>query len=223
MAFLQSAPPREPFLQAPGSVLGLIAVLAVAHVVRILLPAPWPDTILTDFAFIPARAGAGDYAGFALSFVSYIFVHVDFTHLGINCLWLLAFGPIVARRFGAVRFLAFFLACGIAGAVAAFFLIQDVSVAIIGASGAISGLMAAGIRLYPWPGVVTRPSVMPILSRPILLFSGTWLIANMIFGYFGYGGGGTWQPIAWQAHLGGYLCGLIATGRFVPRSSHATG
>ena len=52
----------------------------------------------------------------AIPFVSYMGLHASWTHLVINCLWLLAFGPVVARRFGSVLFLVFFLVCGVAGA-----------------------------------------------------------------------------------------------------------
>jgi membrane associated rhomboid family serine protease len=214
MAFLQSKPPREPFLQAPASVLWLIAVLVMAHIARIAAPAPLPDAILNDYAFIPARYGTGDLAGFALSLVSYMFLHLNFAHLGVNCLWLLAFGPIVARRYGTILFLIFFVVCGVAGAMASLVLVRDVNVAIIGASGAISGLMAAGIRLYPWPGLASHRAIAPILSRPVLLFSGTWLAANLLLAFTGFGVGGQWQPVAWQAHLGGYFAGLLSAGWF---------
>jgi membrane associated rhomboid family serine protease len=217
MAFLQSAPPREPFLQAPASVIWLIGVLVVAHVARVAAPAPWPDTILSDYAFIPARYGTGDLPSFALSFLSHIFLHFDVTHLGVNCLWLLAFGPIVARRYGTVRFLLFFAVCGIAGALVFAAFDWNVDVALIGASGAISGLMAAGIRLYPWQGLASRRGGVAILSRPILAFTGMWLAANLILGFTGVGGGGHWQPVAWQAHLGGYFAGLLTSGWFDPR------
>ena len=181
MAFLQSAPPREPFIHAPASVLWLIGVLVVAHIARIAAPAP--DAILADYALNPARYGAGDLPGFALSFLSYMFLHADFTHLGVNCLWLLAFGPIVARRYGTVLFRP---VCGVAGAVLFVALDWNVNVALIGASGAISGLMGAESGLYPWQGRKLQRGLVPILSRPVLLFTGMWLLANLIFGWTGF-------------------------------------
>lgn len=216
MAFLQSAPPREPFLRAPASVIWLIAALVAAHIARVAAPAPWPDTILSDYAFVPARYGAGDLSGFALGLLTHMFLHFDWTHLGVNCLWLLAFGPIVARRYGPVRFLLFFALCGIAGALAFAAMDWNADIALIGASGAISGLMAAGIRLYPWQVPTSRRGGAAILSRPILIFTGTWLVANSLLGLTGVGVDGHWQPVAWQAHLGGYFCGLLLAGWFDP-------
>jgi membrane associated rhomboid family serine protease len=217
MAFLQSHSPRQPFLNAPASVLLLIAALVLAHVARIAAPAPWPNEILTQFAFIPARYGAGFAGGgiflLAVPFVSHMFLHANFVHLGINCVWLLAFGPIVARRYGTGLFLLFFAVCGVAGAATYLALDWDSPAGVIGASGAISGLMAAGIRMYPWPGSMQAP-MAPIFSRPVLIFTGIWLGTNLLFGIFGFGAGGEIQQIAWQAHLGGYFAGLICAGWF---------
>jgi len=214
MAFLQSAPPRQPFLHAPASVLLLIAALILAHVARIAAPAPWPNEILTQFAFIPARYSAGSGGGsvlrLAMPFVSHMFLHANFVHLGINCVWLLAFGPIVARRYGTVLFLLFFAVCGVAGAATYLAFDWGSPSGVIGASGAISGLMAAGIRMYPWPGATPGRPMAPIFSPPVLLFTGIWFGTNLLFGIFGFGVGGEIQQIAWQAHLGGYFTGLIS-------------
>jgi membrane associated rhomboid family serine protease len=218
MAFLQSEPPREPFLHAPASVLLLIGALVLAHVARIAAPAPLPDEILTQFAFIPARYSGGldtgGLLGLAVPFLSHMFLHANFVHLGVNCVWLLAFGPIVARRYGTGLFLLFFAICGVAGAATYLAFDWGSPAGVIGASGAISGLMAAGIRMYPWPGSpLTRP-MAPIFSSQILLFTGFWLGTNLLFGILGVGAGGEIQQIAWQAHLGGYFVGLVSAGGF---------
>src|SRR5258708_39429814 len=117
MAFLQSAPRREPFLTAPKSVLALIAALATAHVARVVAPAQLSERILIDYAFIPARylpnaSDPGNLLERAAPFVTHMFLHANFTHLIINCLWLLAFGPVVSRRFGPALFLLLFALCG---------------------------------------------------------------------------------------------------------------
>lgn len=216
MSFLKSEEQREPFLRAPASVLLLIGALVLAHIARAVLPAQLSDDILYQYAFIPARYTAGTDGLFALTipFVSHMFLHANFTHLAVNCLWLLAFGPVVARRFGASLFLMFFILCGVAGAAAYLALNWDSPAGVIGASGAISGIMAAGIRLFPWPGVQAPQVPAPILSSQILLFSGVWLVTNLIFGITGFGAGGNIQLIAWQAHLGGFVAGLLLTGVF---------
>src|SRR5438046_1797317 len=125
MAFLQdSRPPREPLLNAPAIVLWLIAALLATHFLRVALPGDWPDILVERFAFIPTRY-SGDPAfardtllDKAFPFVSHIFLHASVAHVTVNSLWLLAFGPVLARRVGSVKFVLFFLLCGIAGAVA---------------------------------------------------------------------------------------------------------
>jgi len=95
-------------------VLGLIAVLAAAHGLRMALPPAQSADLVNAYAFIPARLlFPGSFWDKAVPFVSYMAIHGDWAHVGINCLWLLAFGPIVARRFGAPLFLLFFLVCGV--------------------------------------------------------------------------------------------------------------
>ena len=213
MAFLQSAPPREPFLHAPPSVLWLIGALVLAHIARILAPAPIPDDILLRYAFDPASysvgAGSGGSIALAIPFVSYMFLHADFVHLSLNCVWLLVFGSIVARRYGTGLFFLFFIVCGIAGISVYLALNWGSPERVIGASGGISGLMAVGIRMYRWPGPKGAHSLAPILSSPILLFTGLWIATNLLAGLTGFGGEGEIHQIAWQAHLGGYFAGLF--------------
>lgn len=209
MAFLRSQPPRQPFLQAPASVLWLIAVLVAVHVTLVLLPENVSDDIYMRFAFLPARyEHGGPLLVLLVPFVSHMFLHGSFVHLGVNCLWLLVCGPLVARRYGTLLFLAFFLACGVAGAAAHLALNWGSEVPVIGASGGIAGLMAAAIRLIRWPNAGVSGPLMPIFSRPILVFSGAWIVTNIVFGILGFGTDGD-TLIAWQAHLGGYVGGLF--------------
>ena len=110
MAFLHPGPARQPAFNVPAVVAGLIVVLAGLHGLRMALSPAQSDAVVTAYAFIPARLlFAGSLWDKAVPFVSYLGLHGDWTHVGINCLWLLAFGPIVARRFGAPLFLLFFL------------------------------------------------------------------------------------------------------------------
>jgi membrane associated rhomboid family serine protease len=222
MAFLQSGEGREPFLKAPAAVLSLIGVLIAAHAARMLMTPVASERILGEYAFVPLRYSPafmkqGNVLDRAIPFVSYIFLHADLTHLAVNCLWLLAFGSIVARGLGPALFLLFFLVCGVASAAAYLVLNLGSPGEMIGASGAISGLMAAGIRMLsvPRPGSDTSGfALAPILSSRILAFSGLWVLVNLAFGLSGLSVGGEVQPIAWQAHIGGYFAGLLLIGPF---------
>jgi len=232
MAFFQDMrPSREPFLNAPAAIFWLIGALVAAHVGRVMAPSPWPEVLLSEFAFIPARyseaalAASGipapGLAGQAVPFISYMFVHGDYTHLGINSLWLLAFGPIVAKRLKTGKFLLFFVFCGIVSAAAHLAVYFGAFEPVVGASGAVAGLMGAGIRIFYGRLYFRRdvpagetPPLAPLFSRPIMVFTAVWLIANFIAGVTGLGLTDATTSIAWVAHLGGYFAGLLAIALF---------
>jgi membrane associated rhomboid family serine protease len=227
MAFFQDTrPSREPFLRAPATVLWLIAVILAAHAIRVSLPSAWSEQVLQTYAFVPARYSATlpihmpqlpGLLGKVVPFVSYLFVHADFGHAGINCLWLLAFGPVVARRLGPAKFLGLFFLCGVLAAVVHLAANWGDRLPVIGASGAISGLMAAGIRiLYGSRSFLFgdyRP-LAPVFSRSVLFFSATWVVVNIVFGVTNIGVTSQAAVVAWVAHLGGYFAGLFAVGLF---------
>jgi membrane associated rhomboid family serine protease len=222
MAFLQSGPMREPLFKAPASVLALIGVLVAAHVARVLAPGAVSEHILIDYAFIPLRYAAnvldaGSLLDRAIPFVSYMFLHADATHLIINCLWLLAFGSVVARRFRFALFFLFFVICGLAAAITHLLCNWGSPDPVIGASGAIAGLMAAGVRMLSVQtlrGMEPSNDLLPILSSQVLMFSALWVGMNLLFGLAGIGFAGESNAVAWQAHLGGYFAGLFLAGSF---------
>jgi membrane associated rhomboid family serine protease len=231
MAFLQSAPPRQPFFRAPPVVPWLIAALVVAHGARVWAPPARAMALVFQFGLVPARysraflesrmLNPGPIWEQAVPFVSYMGLHNDWTHLAINCLWLLAFGPIVARRFGALLFLAFFIVCGVAGGLVYLAFNWGSESPVVGASGAISGLMGAAVRMLPgqtpqWmlgatPG---ETPLAPLFSRQILVFTAVWLAVNLVAGLTGLGLGDASVAVAWQAHLGGFAAGLLLAGAF---------
>jgi membrane associated rhomboid family serine protease len=222
MAFLQSHPPRQPIFRTPLVVPALIGVLAALHALRAYASPVLSQDIIYEYALVPARysrafleshmADPGTVWERAVPFLSYMGLHNDWTHLAINCLWLLAFGPIVARRYGAVLFLLFFAICGVSGAFAYLAFNWGSAVPVVGASGAISGLMAAGLRMLPGQAPWAQPgsaSLAPLFSRQILVFSAVWAAINLLAGFTGLGMGGEDGLVAWQAHLGGYIAGLF--------------
>lgn len=222
MSFLQAGRSHEPMLRAPAAVLWLLGLLIAAHALRVLASAAVSDRIMIDYALIPARyaADAGEPGTLfeqVVPFFSYMFVHADWTHLGFNCLWLLAFGSVVARRFRAALFFLFFLVCGL-GAAATYVVLNPHSpAAVVGASGAISGLMAAGIRMLNI--AMSRPredraGLIPLWSPLVLTFSLFWVAVNLAFGLTGISIAGETHAIAWEAHLGGYFVGLLLSGPF---------
>jgi len=227
MAFLQdSRPSRAPFLNAPPTVLWLIGLLLVTHALRVFLPGNLPDDILVEYSLTPARYAAtlaqgtpaGGVFGSLVPFITYIFLHADFTHVGINSLWLLVFGPIVARRLGTLRFLMFFLLCGVAAALVHLTVYWGSPMQVVGASGAVSGLMAAGMRILYGRLHGGADGLAPVFSKPILGFSAVWVIANVVRGILRIGVSDDLTLIAWVAHLGGFFAGLVLIGPFSRRA-----
>jgi membrane associated rhomboid family serine protease len=150
---------RQPVFNAPASVVGTLAVLIVIHAVRSSLPEAEGVELLWTLAFVPARYSTvapavpgGDIAD-VTSFVTYMLVHGDATHLVVNSIWMLAFGSAVAKRAGNGRFLLFSLACGIAGALTHLALYFGDMRPVVGASEAISVQRAAGMRFLLICGV----------------------------------------------------------------------
>ena len=116
---------REPLLNVPTVVAVLMALFALIHVVREYALTENQDIeVLLQFAFVPARYDSsvlpggwpGGLGAQVWTFVTYAFLHANWMHLGVNAIWFLAFGSAVARRFGTLRFLAFFAVTAAGGA-----------------------------------------------------------------------------------------------------------
>jgi membrane associated rhomboid family serine protease len=218
--------PRQPILLVPWPVLFLMGLLAACYAAFVLAPAALQNDVLYRFAFIPADYSSGHLLGasrasgvlaLAPPFVTYVFLHGSISHLAINCIWMLPFGVVVARRFHALLFFLFFFLCGIAGAALHLALNWGSQLAVIGASGAISGLMGAGFRMIGPPFLGAQAGyapLAPIFSPRILLWSAVWIGINILAGVTGLGTGAEVSMIAWQAHLGGYFAGLLLAGPF---------
>ncbi|WP_395623683.1 rhomboid family intramembrane serine protease [Sphingomonas daechungensis] len=194
----------EPAINVPPFTLALIAANVLAFVVLELQSDETRWAIVTTFGFLPGRYS--DTAAFSIAaFIgpfSYQFIHGDWTHLLVNMASLAAFGSGVERQIGGGTTLSVYLLCG-AIAAAAHFAVYPQSVdPVIGASGAISGLMAGVLRLL-------GPHRAGLIRIAII-----WGIAMLALGIAGMPGGEAVQ-VAWVAHLGGFVGGLILFRVFV--------
>lgn len=226
---------REPIFNVPGAVVAVLALLAVVHAVLGQLTDVDDEHLIWVLAFVPARyadlAGqmpipGGELAAWT-SFVTHQLVHGDLTHLGINSAWLLVFGSPVARRIGAGRFFVFALVCGFAGALLFMLTRWGEVVPMVGASGAISGLMGAGFRLLlpsidngEFQEMREEPRSVRLAtlgecfrSRRMLYAIAAFIIVNFLIAFVApvvADGAG----VAWEAHLGGFAAGLLLLGVF---------
>jgi len=222
VAFLRDMNDPQPFLRVPAVVLWLILALLGTHALRVWGFPQDSNWLFGSYGFVPALyshaylqahgENPGSFVQLALPFVTYIFLHGSWMHVGINSVWLLAFGPVVARRYGSLVFILFFLVCGIAGAGVHLALNWGSPNPLIGASAGISGLMAAAFRMLFFEPRETAPPLTPIFSPRILLWTAIWVAVNIIAGTMGLGAGG--ELVGWQAHLGGYAAGLLLAGPF---------
>ena len=207
-----------PAFNAPASVLVLIGVLVAVHAALQFGGESWQAYIDQMFSLIPARFTK---PGFPMlpgsqywSLITYGFLHADWMHLLFNCLWLLVFGTPAARYLGTSRFLLLCVISTVAGGLASLALHWGEVVYVLGASAAVSGLLAAAIPImygHRVPGgmVPLSPGEL-IRSRKALLFMVIWLIVTLASGATGWTGNSflAESGIAWEAHLGGFIGGL---------------
>jgi membrane associated rhomboid family serine protease len=233
--------PREPVLNLPGAMTAILVLLAGIHLFRAILPAESDQWVIWTFGFVPARfdsslladrfAEYGGQGAKVWSFLTYSLLHADLTHIAFNMLWLLPFGSAVARRFGAIRFFLFLAVTAIAGAAAHLATHTHELAPMIGASAAVSGAMAAAIRFAFGRGsflsfrrgdadAAAKVPALPLfkaLRHPrVIAFLAVWFGINIIFGLGSNPFTAQSQSVAWQAHIGGFLAGLLLFSLFDP-------
>jgi membrane associated rhomboid family serine protease len=222
----------EPMFNVPRGVLIAAAIMIGLQIVRTLLPDEAGLKFLLTLAFIPARYSGsalelpGGYVTAVTSFVTYMLVHAGWMHLLVNLAWLVAFGSAVAKRLGDTKFFHFSALCGIAGALTHLAFHFGEMAPVIGASAAISGQMAAALRFIfgarpamrgQPPDLARAPleSLIATLSNwRVLMVLAIWVVLNVVFGVGVVSMVGAGDQIAWEAHIGGFLFGLLSFGFF---------
>jgi membrane associated rhomboid family serine protease len=245
---------RQPIFNIPLVVVLLVSALLAIHAAISLAGDTNADRIIAELGFIPGRLTvafeperfellrahavfdqqADQQARIARggaklwTLLTYAGLHGSWTHVGLNSIWIVAFGPPVARRIGGARFLLLFCATAIAGALAHYVLNPMDFTPLIGASAADSGLMAAAARFMFQPGAAlgspggfstsdsqprfepAAPGIATLLrDRRTLLFIAIWMITNFIFGAGAESFGLAEGPVAWVAHVGGFAAGFL--------------
>lgn len=197
----------ERFGRGPVTVWLLIGAIALAHVALSGAPAARAP-VEYAFAVIPLRfaGGAEGFAsplGWAGPLFGHVFLHAPgFLHVGMNLLVLAQVGGLVNRRLGGLPFLLLFFASAAAAALAYVGVNPASPVPAVGASGAVSGVFAAYL-------FAVRPQWRDALSDRRILQAGFWFLAvNVGLAFLAARSG--FLPIAWEAHLGGFLAGLVA-------------
>lgn len=220
---------RQPIFNLPSIVLIFIAICCVVHGVRDYLLTPDQNFLVMVYgAFIPARYS--QFHTFELasvtSTVSYSLLHGSWSHLLNNCLWLAAFGSPLASTIGSLRFVLFWVLCSVVAAIFHYYGQPTDVTPMIGASGAVAGLMGAaarfGFSMNRQVGSSRFQDRLPPLAsvfanRSVLTFLALFLATNVLIGSGQFQGLGT--AIAWQAHIGGIFAGFLLVPLFLPTKS----
>ncbi len=192
----------------------LLLVNVAVFLWQLLLSTSGAAWVVPAYGLVPARLTA-DPLGEGFTVLTGMFMHADFLHLGGNLLFLYVFGDNVEDVLGRARYFGFYLFCGIAASLGHYFVDPSSRVPLIGASGAIFGVLGAYMVLYPRaPITVFNPYCIlwlvfgPLPVLPAWFVAGGYFVLNLIYGYVTLGAdvaGGT----AYFAHIGGFATGLV--------------
>ncbi len=189
-----------------------------------------PERILAEFVHlygvVPARftnpafaAYMGYPEGGHEALVTYMFLHGGWLHFLLNMWVLWIFADNVEEAYGAWRFAVFYVACGLLAAAAHILFNWSSTMPVIGASGAIAGVMGAYFRLFPRARVVTLIPILIfpwIVELPSIVFLGIWFAVQLLSGLAGSMSGGQAESVAFWAHAGGFVAGLALARVFLP-------
>lgn len=203
----------NPTRTIPFVTVGLIAMNIFVFIVQLMAEAEQAD-IAYSFGAIPSSMfGGGPVQPIPayLTIFSSMFMHGGFFHIGGNMLYLWIFGNNVEDTLGHMKFVFFYLFCGIAAALSHALLNPSSTVPMIGASGAISGVLGAYLVLFPHARVHTVVFLgffVQVIRVPALIVIGFWAIIQVLNGLIAQGMAGQ-GGVAWFAHVGGFIAGFI--------------
>jgi membrane associated rhomboid family serine protease len=194
-----------PSRTAPIVTVGLIAMNVLVFLYELLLPAPALEQFTLHYALLPA------WFSWPAVFTS-MFLHAGFWHVVPNMLYLWIFGDNVEDRLGHGRYLAFYLSAGVAAAIAQVIINPYSTVPMVGASGAIAGVMGAYFVLYPQSRVLTVVFVLiflDVVEIPAIFFLGLWFLLQLLSGVGSLVGNAAGGGVAFFAHIGGFVIGVL--------------
>lgn len=213
----------NPTERYPVITVTLIVINVLIYLFQMSLGERGQQFFISELGAIPKRiTHMGAYASSyiipaPLTLISAMFVHGGFMHLGSNMLYLWIFGDNIEDAMGRYRFLLFYLLCGIAASGLHIAMAPNSDYPMVGASGAIAGVLGAYMILYPQARVYILLIIFfffQVVRLPALFVLGFWFFFQVLSGLISLGaksGGG----IAWFAHIGGFVAGLLLIKGFV--------
>jgi len=212
---------RNPTRRTPAVTLFLVAACFAAFALELSVTATGGDAALEAFfrqwgavpAEVSAALGAGNYLGQAMiGVVTSMFLHGSWLHVLGNMLFLWIFGNNVEDRLGRAGFALFYLAGGIAAALAQVAIDPQSEVPLVGASGAIAAALGAYIVLFPGArilSIVFLGFFYQLLEVPALIVLGYWFVLQLISGFGAFGAETAQGGVAFFAHIGGFVMGVV--------------
>ena len=203
--------------------IGLIVVNALAWFLELSQPSGAAlQSFIEAWGVVPREYSAGQDLPpsipypFWTTLLTSMFLHGGWGHLGGNMLFLWIFGDNIEHRIGHLRFLFFYLVCGLAAGVAHILFNSGSSIPTVGASGAISGVLGGYLLLFPrnrvyvltWGGVAAVPA---------MLMLGLWILMQFINGFGAVADTPETGGVAYLAHIGGFVAGMVLAPLFSPR------
>lgn len=166
---------------------------------------------IQTYALIPFNISNGQ--GY-LGFITSMFVHAGFVHIFGNMLYLWIFGNNIEDTLGHFKFFLFYILAGLGGSLAQIIVSPNSQIPIIGASGAIAGVLAAYLIMFPTARVATLVPIflfLQIIKLPAILVIGFWIVVQFLNGVALVNGQttGVSEGVAWFAHIGGFLTGAV--------------
>lgn len=187
-------------------------VLILLNFLVFLLELAGGDAFVEKWAFTPSQFLANPIANSPTLFTS-MFMHMGWAHLIGNMLYLWIFGDNVEDSLGKGKFVGFYLICGLAATFAQLAFIPNSSIPNLGASGAIAGVLGAYILLFP-QGKVNVILGNGMTQLPALIVIGFWFVLQFFSSFSSEASSGESGGVAYMAHIGGFIAGLILAGVF---------
>jgi membrane associated rhomboid family serine protease len=184
------------------------ALLAI-NIIVFIIELGGGDAFIEKWAFIPNRFLANPTGDFITLFTS-MFMHAGWLHLASNMLYLWIFGDNVEDRFGHVKFLIFYLLCGLAATFAQLLFGSGSDLPNLGASGAIAGVLAAYVILFP-QGRIRVLMGQQTMQVSALIVIGLWILLQLFSGIGSITSSTATGGVAYMAHIGGFAAGLLLT------------
>ena len=214
----------NPTSSFPFVTIGLILANGLVFYHQITLGFAESQRFISQWGAIPYQITHGEIlhdvplVPLPLTLFSSMFLHGGFLHLFGNMLYLWIFGNNIEDALGHFRFFLFYLVCGLLAATVQIFSAPDLTVPMIGASGAIAGILGAYLLLFPGARVLTLFFIIifvKLIRIPAIIILGFWFIIQLL------GAGAADTDVAFFAHIGGFISGLILVKFFQPGRSRS--